>query len=49
MLGLDYRFDEALILIARHQPSQASENHLTCYWALPSVSFAACPTMPSAI
>ena len=29
MLGLDYRFDEALILIARHQPSQASENHLT--------------------
>ncbi|WP_421251187.1 hypothetical protein [Aeromonas sp. 600584] len=29
MQGLDYRFDEALILIAHHQPSQASENHLT--------------------
>ncbi|WP_421309290.1 hypothetical protein [Aeromonas veronii] len=29
MQGLDYCFDEALILIAHHQPNQASENHLT--------------------
>ncbi|PKQ73711.1 hypothetical protein CJP16_18060 [Aeromonas sobria] len=28
MLGLEYRFDEALILIARHQPDDASDNHL---------------------
>ncbi|HHQ4590364.1 TPA: hypothetical protein ACSP19_003812, partial [Aeromonas veronii] len=29
MLGLDYRFDEALILIAHHQPDEGSDNHLT--------------------
>ncbi|HDO1325364.1 TPA: hypothetical protein P2R04_002345 [Aeromonas veronii] len=29
MLGLDYRFDEALILIAHHQPDEGSNNHLT--------------------
>ena len=28
MLGLEYRFDEALILIAHHQPDDASDNHL---------------------
>ncbi|TNI79444.1 hypothetical protein CF116_13480 [Aeromonas veronii] len=29
MQGLDYRFDEALILIAHHQPDEGSDNHLT--------------------
>ncbi|WP_421262210.1 hypothetical protein [Aeromonas jandaei] len=28
-LGLEYRFDEALILISHHQPDQASTNHVT--------------------
>ncbi|MFB2863858.1 hypothetical protein [Aeromonas sp. MdU4] len=28
MLGLDYRFDEALLLIAHHQPDEANTSHL---------------------
>jgi hypothetical protein len=28
MLGLDYRFDDALMLLAKHPPEAARDNHL---------------------
>ncbi len=28
MLGLDYRFDEALVLLAKHPPEAARDHHL---------------------
>ena len=29
MLGLDYRFDDAIVLLAKHPPDTARDNHLT--------------------